>query len=200
MLETSSPSPSAYYLKSVNSKWLYAGESNYEDHNSVYCETSERSMSGFRREGGDDEFEISLVDEKPGASKRSRMYLAIKKDRRDRITGHPVMEVGGGESVKCKIEGDKIRILSPERGYLGFNKRAEVAVFVEDGTKEKPGVCLEFTWSEPLKFDKDGNVMRTVKGDDPGPPRPLNIPNSNKVKGSESAGTTTTSSPNSNKK
>ena len=77
-------------------------------------------------------------------------------------------------------KGDRIRILSPRRGYLGFNKNAEVAVFVEDGKERQAddNVCLEFTWTK-LEFDKDGNVMRAQNYED-GQPPPINKPNSNK--------------------
>ena len=170
----------AYFLKS-GEKFLYAGESIYEDHNSITG--LDASGSGFRKEGSGDEFELSLLDEKPGASNRSRMYLAINGDRCK--NDDPVMEIGGGESVKCKMEGDRIRILSPRQGYLGFNERAEVAVFVEDGKERKSFVCLEFTRAK-LEFDKDGNVMRAQKYDngqppkqkyDDGQPPPINKPN-----------------------
>ena len=94
-------------------KFLCAGKSFiHEDHNSIIGLDS--SASVFRREGSGDEFEISFL-EKPGTL---CMYFAINSNHcKD---GDPVMEVGQGESVKCKMEGDCIRIFSPRRGYLGF--------------------------------------------------------------------------------
>ena len=61
------------------------------------------------------------------------------------------MEVGGGESIKCKMEGNYIRIISPRQGYLGYNERENIAVFVEDNYKseeEKGSLWLQFEWKE----------------------------------------------------
>ena len=122
-----------------DSKFLYAGASTHKDHNSLTGH--KRAGSSFKMEGDGSKFEILLV--------RTPMYLAINKDHCDR-KGRPVMEVGGGESIKCKMEGNYIRIISPRQGYLGYNERENIAVFVEDKSEEERGsLWLQFEWQEP---------------------------------------------------
>ena len=73
--------------------------------------------------------------------------VAINKDHFDR-KGRPMMELGGGESIKCIMEGNYIRILFPEQGYFGLNERSETAVFVKDKSGEDESLCLQFEWHE----------------------------------------------------
>ena len=119
-----------------DSKFLYAGASTHKDHNSLTGHKYARLS--FKMEGDGSKFEILLVG--------TPMYLAINKDHCDRM-GRPVMEVGGGESIKCKMEGNYIRIISPRQGYLGYNERENIAVFVEDKIEEEKGsLWLQFKW------------------------------------------------------
>ena len=113
-----------------------------------------------------------------------RMYLAINKDHFDR-KGRPMMELGGGESIKCIMEGNYIRILSPEQGYFGLNERSETAVFVKDKSGEDESLCLQFEWHEIPReeYISDRNLKQQPKYFEQGPPPPpINKPNVNKLK------------------
>lgn len=126
------------------------------------------SGSAFKKEQKTgNQFQISYVDEDPGADPKHPMYLATNNDH---PSGLRSIILGQGPSMTCEMDGDYIKIVSPKPGYFGYDEESESAVFVEDKKGEKAGeLWLKFTWRE-VEHDKAGNVMRAPDFKESKPP------------------------------
>ena len=101
------------------------------------------------------------------------LYVAVNNAV---LPGMGSIILGEGKSVVCEMEGNSIKVLSPRRGYLGFDQRLRAVVFVADVDRGAArNTCFNFEW--PM-VNAD-NVREDPRHSQPSPPI-RRVRNSNK--------------------